>query len=262
MSFAEARRLRQKTSESPVGTSRQSLEGPAPFPTTIWSLVAASARGEASRTSAAAEQLCALYWRPLYAFLRRQGIRPEDAQDLVQGFLARFIARGDAENTDPNRGKFRTYLIAGLRNFTLKQVEHDRADKRGGKHEFIPLDPVLAERLSVPDLGAPTPEATHDRQLARILLARALHQLREEQEKRGKADLFARVESFLDGAAPQDYVVAARDLGVTPNRVAVTVHRLRGRLRELLREEIATWAGSRSETESELRELLQALSQS
>lgn len=238
------------------------MDGPAAFPTTIWSLVASSARGDASRTAAAAEQLCTLYWRPLYAFLRRQGVQPDDAQDLVQGFLARFIARGDAENTDPQRGKFRTYLIAGLRNFMLKQVERDRTDKRGGKHEFVPLDPALAERLSVPDLAAPTPEAAHDRQLARILLARALHRLREEQVARGKGDFFGRVESFLDGAAPQDYVVAAQDLGVTPNRVAVSVHRLRGRLKELVRGEISAWAGSRAETESELRELLQALSQS
>ncbi|MCC7374539.1 MAG: sigma-70 family RNA polymerase sigma factor [Verrucomicrobiales bacterium] len=235
-------------------------EGGEVFPTTIWHLIASSAPSSPSRQEAL-EQLCRIYWRPLYAFLRRQGIGSNDAQDLVQGFLARLLERGDLENTDPGKGRFRSYLLAGLRNFVIKKVEHDQAQKRGGALEFISLDLDKEERLSLPDMAAPTPEAACDRQLARILLARALQSLREEQTARGKDRQFAALEPFLDGAGPQEYVAIAKELGLTPNAVAVTVHRLRGRLKELLRAEIVPFTHSRSEADAELRELLTALSE-
>ena len=240
---------------------RQPSDAGGTFPTTAWNLIASTAPSNSGRQEAL-EQLCRIYWRPLYAFLRRQGVGVSDAQDLVQGFLARLLSRGDLENTDPSKGRFRNYLLAGLRNFTIKQAEKQKAEKRGGKLEFVPLDLEQQERLSRPDMTAPSPEAACDRQLARILLSRALQRLREEQVARGKGHQFAELEPFLDGAGAQEYTAVATRLGLSPNAVAVTVHRWRGRLRELLRSEIAVLAGSRREAEVELHELLSALSQS
>ena len=239
------------TDSTPVGND---------FPTTHWSQVL-STSGPSPANAAALEQLCAGYWRPLYAFLRRRGASPDDAQDLVQGFLQRLLERRDLENTGPGRGRFRTYLLVGLRNFTINRAERDKAIKRGGGAILVPLDLELAERLGLPDLAAPSPEAAYDRSWARMILSRALDRLREEHVARRKEALFEVLAPFLDGADAHDYEAVAERLGMKRNAVAVAVHRMRGRLLEFLRAEVSQTVGTRADSDAELRELLLALAQ-
>lgn len=230
------------------------------FPSTHWSLVLSS-WGATEASARALEHLCSIYWRPLYVFLRRQGSSSADAQDLVQGFLQRLLKRGDLEHTRPEKGRFRSYLITGLRNYAIKQVRQEKARKRGGGAIRLALDAELAEQLGLADLSASTPEAAFDRQWARILLGRALDRLRAEHVARGKEAMFDTLVPLLEGADEDAYGVIATRLNMRRGAVAVAVYRLRGRLRELLRAEVAQTVGSRAEADAELRELLGALAQ-
>ncbi len=229
------------------------------FPTTHWSLVLNAGETAAPECSKALEELCRTYWTPLYAFLRRQGHSSHDAQDLTQGFLARVIAREDLGEVGPEKGRFRTFLLKGLRNFTIKQAERDNAWKRGGGKAAVPFDAVEAERLSLPDLSAPSPEAAFDRHWARTILGRALARLRDEHTARRKEAFFEALAPFLDGADSNEYEAVAVRLGMKRNAVAVAVHRMRGRLQELLRAEVMQTVGNRADADAELRELLEAL---
>jgi RNA polymerase sigma-70 factor (ECF subfamily) len=237
------------------------LTSRADFPITHWSLILNSS-GSSPASQAALEELCLSYWHPLYAFLRRRGATPHDAQDLVQGFLERWLERKDLATVSPDKGRFRTFLLTALRNFMIKQVEHDKARKRGGRAVLVPLDVDQAERNSLPDLSAESPEAACDRQWARTVLDRAVARLRAEQVARNKEALFERLIPFLEGADPNEYEAVGKSMGMRKGTVAVAVHRLRGRLRELLRAEVLQTVGNRADAESELRELMEALARS
>lgn len=232
--------------------------GDAAFPATHWSAVLSSS-GTSARSSAALEELCRVYWRPLYVFLRRQGNTAHDSQDLVQGFLQRLLERRDLATVSPEKGRFRTYLLTSLRNFMIKQAERQKAFKRGGGKVLIPLDAAEAERMSLPDLTAESPEAAYDRQWARTVLSRALARLRNEHVARNKEGLFEVLVPFLEGADPNDYDTAGQKLGMRSETIAVTVHRMRRRLQELLRAEVMPTVGNSADADAELRELLQAL---
>jgi RNA polymerase sigma factor (sigma-70 family) len=232
----------------------------AEFPSTQWSQVLNASHGELSGGPAALEELCRAYWPPLYSFLRRQGHSPPDAEDLVQGFLARLLAREDLAEVGPEKGRFRTFLLASLRNFTIKQALREKALKRGGGQIPIPINAEEAERLCGPDLSADSPEAAFDRRFAQAVVARAFAALREEHHARGKEEFFATLAPFLDGAEPEGYDAAAAKLGMTPGAVAVAVHRMRGRLRELLRAEVRQLCSSPAEEEQEMKHLLEVWS--
>ncbi|HTG44524.1 MAG TPA: sigma-70 family RNA polymerase sigma factor [Verrucomicrobiae bacterium] len=232
--------------------------GDAAFPATHWSAVLSSS-GTSARSSAALEELCRVYWRPLYVFLRRKGNTPHDSQDLVQGFLERLLERKDLANVSPEKGRFRTYLLTSLRNFMIKQAEREKAAKRGGGKVLIPLDADEAERMSLPDLSAESPEAAYDRQWARTVLGRALDRLRSEHIARNKEALFEGLVPFLEGADPKEYEGAGQKLAMKTGTVAVAVHRMRGRLQELLRAEVLQTVGNSADADAELRELLEAL---
>jgi DNA-directed RNA polymerase specialized sigma24 family protein len=143
----------------------------AEFPSTLWSLVLNA--GASRIPSPQLEELCRAYWAPLYSFLRRQGHSPHDAEDLVQGFLARLLAREDLAEVGPEKGRFRTFLLTSLRNFVIKQAMRDKALKRGGGQVAIPITPEEAERLCGPDMSANSPEAAFDRRFAQAVVARA-----------------------------------------------------------------------------------------
>jgi RNA polymerase sigma-70 factor (ECF subfamily) len=202
-------------------------------------------RGELTDAPGALEKLCRAYWPPLYSFLRRQGHSPHDAEDLVQGFLARVLAREDLAEVGPEKGRFRTFLLTALRNFAIKQALRDKALKRGGGQIPISINAVEAERLCGPDLTTVSPEAAFERRFAQAVLARAFATLRQEYRARGKAEWFAALAPHLDGAEPDGYEPPAAQLGMTPGAVAVAVHRMRGRLRELLRAESGSFAAPR-----------------
>lgn len=232
------------------------------FPSTQWTVVLRAGNGNAPASRAALESLCQAYWSPLYAFLRRSDSRlgPQDAEDLVQGFLARLIERGDLGNVGPEKGRFRTYLLTGLRNFTIKQALRDKAAKRGGGRVFVPLVSDDAEQGCGPDLrDGISPEQAYDRQWARTALARALRSLYEEHRARGKEALFEALVPLLDGADSDEYAAAATRLALKRGTVAVTVHRMRGRLRALLLAEIQRTVGPGVDAEAELRGLLEGL---
>lgn len=228
----------------------------AAFPATHWSLILDAGNGSAGNGHAALEELCRTYWQPLYAFLRRKGHSSHDAQDLVQGFLARVIAREDLGNVGPEKGRFRTFLLTGLRNFTIKQALHDKALKRGGGKPPLSIDADEAERLCGPDLSAENPELAFDQRWCRTVLALALQRLRAEHHARGKDELFAALSPFLDGADPGDYDQVGQRLGLAPGTVAVSVHRLRTRLQELVRAEVSQTVASSEQADLEVRHLM------
>ena len=229
----------------------------AAFPTTHWSVVLSAGDAVAPVSSQALEKLCQAYWSPLYAYLRRQGHSPHDAQDLTQGFLARVIAREDLAVVGPEKGRFRTFLLTGLRNFTIKQALRDKAFKRGGGKELFSMNADDAERLCGPDLAAESPELAFDRRWCRTTLALAVKRLREEHHARGKDALFEALSPFLDGADAGEYEAVAQRLGMAPGTIAVTVHRLRSRLQELVRAEVAQTVASPDQVEEELKHLME-----
>jgi RNA polymerase sigma-70 factor (ECF subfamily) len=241
-----------------VGTGVRDQSAQAEFPSTLWSLVLHA--GAAPGDSPELGELCRAYWPPLYSFIRRQGYSPHDAQDFVQGFLARLLAREDLAEVGPEKGRFRTFLLTSLRNFVIKQALREKALKRGGGQVAIPFNAEEAERLCGPDLTANSPEAAFDRRFAQAIVARAFAALREEHRARGKEELFATLAPFLDGAEPEGYEAAAAKLGMAPGTVAVTIHRMRGRLRELLRAEVRQLCTSAAEEEQEMKHLLEVWS--
>ena len=243
-----------------AGTTIPDRTAHAEFPSTQWSRIANAGDGRSPGGAAALEDLCRAYWLPLYAFLRRRGHSPHDAEDLVQGFLARVLAREDLAEVGPEKGRFRTFLLTSLRNFVIKQALHDKALKRGGGVVAISIDTEEAERLCGPDLAADSPEAAFDRHFAQAVVTRAFAALREEHRARGKEALFAALAPHLDGAEPDGYESPAAQFGMTPGAVAVAVHRMRGRLRELLRAEVRQLCTSTAEEEQEMKHLLEAWS--
>jgi len=240
-----------------AGTSFTGPATYAEFPSTQWSRILRAGAVASAPDSPELEALCRAYWPPLYSFLRRQGHSPPDAEDLVQGFLARLLAREDLAAAGPEKGRFRTFLLTSLRNFVIKQALHDKALKRGGGQAAISINADEAERLCGADLSASSPEAAFDRRFAQAVVTRAFAALREEHRARGKADFFAAVAPFLDGAEPEGYEAAAARLGIAPGTLAVAVHRMRRRLRELLRAEVRQLCTSAAEEAEELKHLME-----
>lgn len=172
-------------------------ETAAVFPKTHWSVVVNAGRIGFPETAAALEELCKTYWSPLYAYLRRKGHSPHDAEDLVQGFLVRILAREDLSDVAPDKGRFRSFLLISLRNFTIKQALHDKAIKRGGGVPQFSLDTAGAEQLCGADLSSESPDLAFDRRWWRPVLALAIQRLRSEYHARGKAALFDTLTPFL-----------------------------------------------------------------
>jgi len=231
------------------------------FTTTHWSVVL-SARKNSPQTAAALEALCRTYWPPLYTYIRRRGHDVHDAQDLTQAFLAHLLAKDFLDDVSRDKGKFRSFLLASLNNFLLNEHERANAQKRGGGLAFVPLDANDAEEwLSAEAAATETPEDIFDRRWALTLLERAFARARGECEAAGKLAQFECLKTFLEGDVSHgDYNVAARELHMTAGAVAVAVHRLRQRYREILRREIADTVGTPEQIEEELCDLRVILS--
>jgi RNA polymerase sigma-70 factor (ECF subfamily) len=221
----------------------------------------AAKRSDSSEAAAALEKLCRTYWYPLYAFLRREGRSPHDAQDLTQEFFARLLRRDFLENVDPQKGRFRSFLLAALRHFLCDEWDKARAEKRGGGQAIVSLNDHNAEEryLLEPDASAPA-ERIFEQHWALTLLAQALTRLREEFTAAGKAAEFVHLKVFLstltsDGA----YDAVAANLQLSVDTIAVKVHRLRQRYGELIRAEIARTVASPADIEEELGHLFDAV---
>jgi RNA polymerase sigma-70 factor (ECF subfamily) len=232
------------------------MGGPGEFPATQWSLVLrAGARADTSQV--ALESLARTYWNPLYAYLRRDGHDVHAAEDLLQGFFARLLAREDLATVAPAQGRFRSYLLAGLRNFLVSEARREQAQKRGGRHEVVALETERFESELAGSVTPPaSPEVEFDRRWARTILERALDRLRAEHAGRGKGDLYDTLKPGLLGESEADYARLGQAAGLTPGAVAVAGHRQRHRLREIVRLEVAQTVGSAAELDEEMRHLL------
>jgi RNA polymerase sigma-70 factor (ECF subfamily) len=233
------------------------------FTTTHWSVVLAARQHGSPQSDDALQQLCRTYWYPLYAYARRRGNDPHSAQDLIQEFYARLLDGNSLQDVDAARGRFRSFLLASLNHFLAN--EHDRAQalKRGGRCTIISLDDDTAEgRYQLEPVDTLTPEVLYERRWARTVLESALRQLHAEFTAAKKGAQFERLKNFLEGdVGAGAYNVAAAELGMNPNSVAVAVHRLRHRYRELIELEIAQTVATPEAVAEELRHLLSVLVQ-
>ena len=235
--------------------------GPREFATTHWSLVAAATPDKASQSHArkALEELCRAYWYPLYAFVRNRGYSSSDAQDLTQSFFTRIIETGGFSSADPERGRFRSYLLGAMKHFLANEWHRDQAQKRGGGVTFLELDSLDPEaRYALEPAQSTDLDAGFDRKWALQSIARALDKLRAELESGGKGELFEALKGSLTGDEPARSETAAR-LGMTEGAVKVAVHRLRQRYRELLRAEIGSTVRDPSDVDDEMRHLVAVL---
>jgi RNA polymerase sigma-70 factor (ECF subfamily) len=231
------------------------------FMTTRWSVVLAAGRTGEPAAREALSTLCGLYWRPLYAFLRRRGLPPEEAEDMTQAFLVHVIEKESISHVDPHKGKFRSFLLISLKNFLSDQRSKEAALKRGGGVAPVSLDADEAEgRYRLETADDLTPERIFERQWALTVIEQAMSRLRERYEKSGKAAHFDEMKTFLSGEKrPVPHAEVAERLGITPLAVKVAVHRLRKRFRDALREEIAQTVATPDEIDSELQALYAAL---
>ncbi len=233
----------------------------AQFATTHWSVVLAAGRTPSVGSQQALTSLCETYWYPAYAYVRRRGHSREEAQDLTQEFFLRLLEKDVLRAADPLRGKFRSFLLASLKNFLANERRDARARKRGGGRVHLSLDFQSAEdRYSLEPTHELTPERIYERRWALTLLEQSLSKLREEFTRSGKSDLFDQLRVFLGGEGQKvSYKEVAEKLGMTEGVVKVSAHRLRRRCREILREEIGQTVVGSEEVDEELRDLFTAL---
>lgn len=231
------------------------------FRTTHWSLVLAAGAPSETSSDLALEQLCRTYWYPVFAYVRRRGFRPEDAQDLTQGFFARLLEKDWLKEADSSKGRFRTFLLTLLTRFLANEHERTQAQKRGGRIDFVALDAATAEaRYALEPREESTPETEFSRRWADALMGRVLDRLRAEFDGAGRAGRFDELKVFL--LAPKgetSYAEVARRLGMSESAVTSGIFRLRQRYAVLLREEIRSTVRDESEVEEEIRHLLGVL---
>ena len=232
---------------------------PKSFPTTLWTVVLHAGRDEPVQYQAALAQLCQAYWYPLYSFIRRRGYAAHDADDLTQAFFAHLLEKRSLEHVDRELGRFRTFLLASLKNFLANDWDKARARKRGGGHTIVSLDQDSAEsRYQLEPSHDMTPERHFERQWALAVLDQVLSALRDEYHAADNGDLFEGLKAALSGQTESYRDLAAR-LNRSEGAIKSAVHRLRGRYRELMRARIAATVGE-GDVEDELRHLLAVLS--
>jgi RNA polymerase sigma-70 factor (ECF subfamily) len=245
-------------------TSSTSAERPSEawFGTTHWSVVLAAGHGDTPRTQAALERLCRVYWRPLYAYVRRRGYSPEDAADLTQDFFCRLLERQSLAEVSPEKGRFRSFLLAAMNHFLSDAWDKARAQKRGAERVISVDISELETRLAGLAAEGHTPEQAYERQWALALLDEVYQRLEREHHAAGKAELFAALRPALAGSREtQPYAKLSRQLGLGEGAIRVAVHRLRQRYRQVLREVIADTVAEPGEIEDEFRYLLRVLAQ-
>jgi RNA polymerase sigma-70 factor (ECF subfamily) len=237
---------------------------PGRFDTTHWSVVLRAGGEDASPQGAEAlERLYRTYWPPLHAFIRRRGYSNEDAEDLTQKFFSRLLEKRDLTGIEPRKGKFRTFLLTALTHFLANERDYARAAKRGGGKQIISLDEDRTAHLQESELASQqTPDKVFDTRWAMTVLEVALGKLKEEMGKQGKGSQFEVLRVYLtDEPAEGQYAQTGAQLEMTSQAVAVAVHRLRQRYRELVRGEVAQTVATPLDLEQEMRHLFEALIQ-
>ena len=216
------------------------------------------AQGESPAAQEALEKLCRIYWRPIYSFVRRQGIGPTDAEDLTQGFFASLLEHRNLNAVRREQGRLRSYLLGALKYFLGEERRRAMTIKRGKGQRIIPLEELRAdERFAMEPADPVTPDLIYERRWASTVLERALNLLKDEYHRAGNADLFESLKQLLPGepdAPPQKHIAAK--LGMTENAVRQAFYRFRQRYQSLLREEIAHTVATPGDIEDELRHLI------
>ena len=220
----------------------------------------AAAGNDSQAAREALSSLCQTYWYPLYAYLRRRGLDPEDARDLTQGFLASLIERQDFEGLHQDRGRFRAFLLASLKHYLSNWLARERAQKRGGGWQIIPLE--SAEGLyAIEPVSLATPETLFERRWALTVVDGLLNELRAQWTAQERGSEFDELKACLLGQAPAGgYAAVAARLGTSEGAVKASVHRLRRRFQSLLRQKVAETVADQRDVDDEIRHLIQALS--
>lgn len=242
------------------GESQHRAAGPR-FATTQWSVVLAAGGTDATAAAPALERLCRAYWYPLWAFCRRKGHTPDDASDLTQAFFLRLLERNFLGLANPERGRFRTFLLTALERFLISEWVRGQREKRGGGRRFFSLDAEKAEaRYQLERADHLTPERLFERRWVFTLLERAVDLLREECSRSGRESLFEAAKSSLTaGGGDLDHEEIAARLGMSRGAVKTAMHRLRRRYGEILRAEIAETVGDPADVDDEVRHLFAVL---
>ena len=238
------------------------------FPSTHWSVVLAAGRseGEPEMAGAALTELCQVYWAPLYGFVRSRGHTVHDAQDLTQSFFAYVLEHKVYARVDRRKGRFRSFLLASLKNFLADAADRERTLKRGGAQIFLPLHEERAqeaESLFQTHSGVSNEDRLFDRSWAEALVAAALERLSADYRRETKEQLFKELRIFIAGGAepPPTYAELTDRLGITESTLRSHVTRLRARYREALRTEVRRTVDSEKQVDQELRELLHVLTE-
>jgi RNA polymerase sigma factor (sigma-70 family) len=241
------------------GQTMHTRRGASQFPTTRWTLVFAAGDPHRKEARSALVSLCENYWYPLYAYLRRRGNSADEAQDLTQEFFMRVLEGRYLDRADPEKGRFRSFLLTSLKFFVADENDRRRALKRGGgtvgSLEFSSGE-ELYQREPAHD---ETPERIFERRWALSVLDRVVEKLRDEFVHHGRADNFERLKVFLLGESDASYAAVALEMNTSEGALKVAIHRLRKRYRELLRHEIADTVSDPAEIEPELRYLATVL---
>jgi RNA polymerase sigma factor (sigma-70 family) len=239
----------------------QTLSGPADFPTTRWTLVAAAGDHQRPDSRRALASLCEAYWYPLYVYARHSGDSPEEAQDHTQEFFARFLEHEYFDRADPERGRFRSFLLSSFKHYRSDEADRSRAQKRGSGRSPLPFEVSKGEEMYVREPSHDeTPERIYERRWAHTLLDRVITRLREEFVRHGRLEHFQKLKSCLHGEPDLPQAELARQLETTEAALKVGIHRLRKRYRDLVRAEIADIVADPSEIDAELRYLINVLS--
>ena len=232
-----------------------------PFLTTHWTRVLA-ARGQGLEAEQALSDLCAAYYTPVLTFLRQSGHDPDSVQDLAHAFFARLLERSGLDGVDPQRGRFRTYLLGAVKHFVANERARNLREKRGGDaaHQPILSSSESAPGLDIPDDRVLPPDRVFDREWAVHLLDRSLRSLASECDREGSREQFDLLKPWLTGARTDvSQAAAARRLGMSEGALRVAIHRLRRRFRDRVKAEIALTVSESGEVEEELRHLITVL---
>jgi RNA polymerase sigma factor (sigma-70 family) len=231
------------------------------FHTTHWTVVLAARAGDGTVAQDALASLCSTYWYPLYAFVRRQGSSPQEAEDLTQEFFCRFLEGQALNSAQPTAGKFRSFLLACLKNFLANERERAQAQRRGGGRVPMPLDGGDSEtRYALEPADPLTPEAIFERRWAFAVVEQTMNALRREYASPEKRELFQALQGFLPGGQGDASKAQLADKrGVSIGAIDVAIHRLRQRFGSLLREQVARTVSSGADVQEEIRYLISVI---
>jgi RNA polymerase sigma-70 factor (ECF subfamily) len=231
-----------------------------PFPTTQWSLIVRAAAADPADREKALAEICELYWPPVYAFIRSRGNSPHDAEDLTQGLFAELLERNDFARADANHGRLRSYLLTSASNHLVEAHRHKHRLKRGGYDVILSIDAEAAEmRCLIPEpRDEMSPDRVFERQWAITVMEGVVTALQERYEQKGQRDLFHALKPFLMAISAAPQAELAEKLGMSAQTLRVSLHRLRQRYAELLRQAVKNTLGPHENVEDEIAHLMSA----